>query len=65
MALTPEEQALKAALLGLPGHLTMDSPEVQDWLVRAANVLGKHQLDPNEHWVYDSASDMLVKEKKH
>jgi hypothetical protein len=37
MALTPEEQALKAELLSLSGDLTITSPEVLDWLERAVN----------------------------
>lgn len=66
MALTPEMQALKDELLVMVQQkLPVDDPLVLDWLERAVNVLGKDQLDPNELWVYDSASDMLVKKKKH
>ncbi|BDA62593.1 MULTISPECIES: hypothetical protein [Shewanella] len=66
MALTPEMQALKDELLVMVQlKLPVDDPLVLDWLERAVNVLGKDQLDPNELWVYDSASDMLVKKKKH
>lgn len=66
MALTPEEQALKDELLAMVQlKLPVDDPLVLNWLEKAANVLEKDQLDPNELWAYDSASDMLVKKKKH
>ena len=63
MALTPEEQALKAELLSLSGDLTITSPEVLDWLERAVNIMGKGQLKPNERWSYNHATDRLIKEK--
>ena len=66
MVLTPEEQALKDELLAMVQQkLPVDDPLVLNWLERAANVLGKDQLDLNELWGYDSVSDMLVKKKKH
>jgi len=66
VVLTPEEQALKDELLAMVQQkLAVDDPLVLNWLERAANVLGKDQLDLNELWGYDSASDMLVKKKKH
>ena len=66
MALTPEMQALKDELLAMVKlKLPVDDPLVLNWLERAANVLGKDQLDLNELWGYDSVSDMLVKKKKH
>jgi len=66
VVLTPEEQALKDELLAMVQQkLPVDDPLVLNWLERAANVLGKDQLDLNELWGYDSASDMLVKKKKH
>jgi hypothetical protein len=63
MALTPEEQALKAELLLLSGELTVTSPEVLDWLERAVNIMGKGQLKSNERWSYNHATDRLIKEK--
>lgn len=66
MALTPEKQALKDEFLAMVQQkLPVDDPLVLNWLERAANVLGKDQLDLNELWGYDSVSDMLVKKKKH
>jgi hypothetical protein len=66
MALTPEEESLKAEMLAMVQlKLAVDHPLVLDWLERAANVLGKDQLDPLEFWAYDSASDMLLKKTKH
>ncbi|MEE1982849.1 hypothetical protein, partial [Shewanella xiamenensis] len=33
--------------------LAVDHPIVLDWLERAANLLGKDQLESNERWVHN------------
>lgn len=68
MTLTPEEESqkaeLKAELLSMVQlKLAVDHPIVLDWLERAANLLGKDQLEPNERWVHNPVTDELEKRK--
>lgn len=68
MALTPEEESLKAELRAellamVQLKLAVDHPLVLDWMERAANVLGKEQLEPNERWVHNPVTDELEKRK--
>jgi hypothetical protein len=68
MTLTPEEESqkaeLKAELLSMVQQkLAVDHPIVLDWLERAANLLGKDQLEPNERWVHNPVTDELEKRK--
>lgn len=64
MAITPEKESLKAELLSMVQlKLAVDHPIVIDWLERAANVLGKDQLKPNERWVHNPVTDELEKRK--
>lgn len=68
MTLTPEEESqkaeLKAELLSMVQQkLAVDHPIVLDWLERAANLLGKDQLESNERWVHSPVTDELEKRK--
>lgn len=69
MTLTPEEEEsqkaeLKAELLSMVQQkLAVDHPIVLDWLERAANLLGKDQLESNERWVHNPVTDELEKRK--
>ncbi|WP_413473525.1 hypothetical protein [Shewanella baltica] len=68
MTLTPEEESqkaeLKAELLSMVQQkLAVDHPIVLDWLERAANLLGKDQLESNERWVHNPVTDELEKRK--
>mgnify|MGYP006197549307 FL=1 len=68
MTLTPEEESqkaeLKAELLSMVQQkLAVDHPIVLDWLERAANLLGKDQLESNERWVHNPVTDELEKKK--